>query len=276
MIDNLGRMQFSDMADRVRRTLNAVQASVDPVTGQEVGTPLIQNQLVSNTDILNKLNHYILGFYADVMMDKPELFATEQTIDIGAFQTQYAFPLGMVQFIALFWKDPGIAMNPSPGPTMSPKPTDYLEMICVDDPHDYDDQVARYTAPTWRRLGDNFLLQEIPQQDNLAGILCRGVFLPPPLQNNLATPAPPIQTTYIQAPFARLAQELAILEAAKGLAQEKAEFQPASIEEELAMWRMRFQIAINNAQHPVSVQFTTSRFVQANYAGRRGRWVGSD
>ena len=267
-IDNLGRMQFSDMAGRVRSRLNAYQESVDPTTGELISRT-ITNQLISNVDILNKLNTALVGTYTDIMMRRPEVFATELTIDISQYTTTYAFPLGMIQFIVMMWKPPSVQVVPGPGTNQSPRPTDYIEMVCVDDPHDYEDQRGRYGAPTWRRLGDSFMLNEIPQESNSQGIRVRGVFLPPPIANDLTTPTPPDPTTRVQGMFARLTQELIILEATKNLAQEKMEQEPASLAESLAMWRARVDIAVNNAQVPRSVQFTTGSMVQSTYSGRR-------
>lgn len=269
-MDSIGRFQFSEMARKIRNRLVAIQKTVDPTTGEETSST-IQNQLISNTDILDKLNSTMLGVYTDAMMRRPELFEDDRTIDVGQFVTRYAFPLGMLQFRELMWLRPGVIQT-SP---ITPKPTDYIEMVCVDDEADWNEQTGRYSAPTWRRVGDNFSLNEIPQRPVPAGMIVRGVFLPSPLMDDLATPSPPPLTTFIRGPFPTLVQELIMLEVAKKLSAEKMGQEANSMDEELAMWRVRVDIAINNANVPKSVQFTSSSMIQSTYSGRRkGRWFG--
>lgn len=268
MPDSIGRYQFSEMAKIVRNSLSAIQKTVNTSTGEEL-TSTITNQLISNTDILAAFNRAIVGLYTDIMLAKPDVFVTEVPVSIQAYVINYAFPVGMLDFTAMMWKRQSVPVQPQPGPSYSPHPDDYIEMVQIDNPHDYNEQVGRYSAPTWRRIGQNFQLNCVPTQSNSLGILVRGVFLPPALADDLASPTPPVQTTYLQGPLPTLCQELIMLEAIRKLGLEKLNQEPTNIDADVLMWRSRVDNAIRNMQAPRSVQLTSSRLVQMTYSGRR-------
>lgn len=261
MPDTIGRYAFSEMARLVRDRLLAVRKTVDPITGEETGST-ITNQLISNTDILAKFNSVLTGIYTDAITRKPDLFESDRSVEMEAGLVDYQFPLGMLQFSQMLWLKPG-----APDP---PQPWDFVPMVCVDDAHDFDIQVGQFSVPTWRRIGNNFQLNRLPtSSEEDATVVVRGVFLPLPLLDDLASPKPPPARSVLQGPFPTLVQELMMLEAAKKLASEKMQQWPASLDEELMMWRQRVDIAINNAQQPRSVQITSGYLVQSTYSGRR-------
>ncbi len=267
MPDSLGRYTLSEMENRTRLLLDGYNQTLD-ANGNLIAT-IVVNFLVSNQDIDNQINESLIALYSEAIIGHEDLFAIEVYQDILAGQLQYSFPLNMLQLRWMRWKDPGL--NPPslavPGSAVQnvAHPYDYSPMNEVPDPQDTQMSVGYYRAPTYRRNANTFILNDYPKQDNVQGILMNYIALPAQLPpSTAATPS----LAVIQAPFAILAQEVVIYDAAFKLAATKNKQVSPEIQTGREEWHQRFMSAVENALHSVSVSLTSSRLISSTYSGR--------
>ncbi len=268
MPDSLGRYYLgADMEPRIRRLLNALNLTLD-AAGNEIAS-VVTNFLVSNTDIDNQVNESLVALYAEAILGHEDLFAIEAYMDIQAGIIQYSFPPNMLQLRWMRWKDAGLQPPSLAVPGASSQsvahPYDYTPMNELPDPQDAQMSVGYYRAPTYRRNANSFILNDYPRMDNIQGILMNFIALP--AQLTPSTAAVP-STSVIQAPFALLAQETVIYDAAYKLAATKNKQVSPEVEKGREEWHQRFMSAVENALHSVSVQLTSARLISSTYAGR--------
>jgi hypothetical protein len=268
MPDSLGRYYLgADMEPRVRRLLDALNLTLD-ANGNEIAS-IVTNFLVSNTDIDNQINESLIALYTEAILGHEDLFAIEIYMDIRAGILNYNFPANMLQLRWMRWKDagqqpPSLAVPGASSQSVA-HPYDYTPMNEVSDPQDAQMTVGYYRAPTYRRNANGFVLNDYPRQDNLQGILMNFIALP--TQLTPSTAAQP-STSVIQAPFALLAQETVIYDAAYKLAATKNKQVSPEVEKGREEWHQRFMSAVENALHSVSTQLTSARLISSTYSGR--------
>jgi len=264
MPDNLGRYSLSDMRDRVRRLLASVSIVVNQTTGAETGSPVIQDQSYSNTDLVNQVNESLMSLYGQMIMGKETLFSSRIWVSIvNQNPGPYSFPLNMVQLRWMKWKHPNIAFTPP----ASPRPIEWHPMVQVDDPNDHDSQVGVYKAPTWRWDAGVFYLNHVPQEDNVNGIMMNIVTVP----NELVA-----DTDIISMPqFVRFVQQALIYDVAYTLAFSKQKQVPGDLAKKRDEWHTLLMTLVENAYNTQSVQMVApSRMIRDTYTGR-SRFIGS-
>lgn len=281
MPDSLGRYFVYEMENRVRRILDAYNPTLD-ANGNE--TLLLTNFNVSNQDIDTQLNESMIALYDEAIVAHEDVFVTTFFMDINEGQLQYSFPPGMLQLRFMRWKswslDPMVSFPPNQmPPPNTARPSDYTPMYEVFDPQDLAMSVGYYRGPTWQRIGDGFVLGQFPRQNNKAGIMIQAIFLPP--QMPITTPAmfPPGNQAVVPGPFARVAQEAIIYDAAAKLGDTKDRDVSQTCEQLRTEWHQRFMVTAQNAENKPSVNFTSGRLIGDNYAGRGlstwrdGNWI---
>jgi hypothetical protein len=267
MPDSLGRYTLSEMENRTRLLLDGYNQTLD-ANGNLIAS-IVVNFLVSNQDIDNQINESLIALYAEAIIGHEDLFAIEQYMDIHAGQLQYSFPANMLQLRWMRWKPtglnpPSLAVSGASSQNVA-HPYDYSPMNELPDPQDTQMTVGYYRAPTYRRNANAFILNDYPTQDNVQGILMNFIALPAQLTPSTATTP---SASVIQAPFAILAQEVVIYDAAYKLAATKNKQVSPEIEKGREEWHQRFMSAVENALHSVSVSLISSRLISSTYSGR--------
>lgn len=268
-IDALGRYNLSVMQDRVRRLLDSLQLVVDS-SGNETSAT-VQDQSVSNTDIVNQINESLTGLYSEMIVGKESLFATTIYLSTQAnYPGPYQFPPEMLQLRWMKWKDPGVPFNPVAGQTLSPIPVQWYPMVQVDDPQDWNNQEA-FHSPTWRweSGGDTsqFYLNNMVAQTNANGIQANIVSLPNELVNS---------TDVISIPqFVRIAQQAVIYDATYTLAFSKRKQVTDEISSKRTEWHQRLIVLVENAYNTQSMQMVApARMLRNTYTSRFRRIAG--
>lgn len=257
-VDTLGRYQLSDIQDRVRRLLDAVSFAVDSGTGAESALT-IQDQLISNTEIINQVNESLMGLYMELMEGRDSLFATTVYLSVSANNIgPYNFPPNMLDLRWMKWKSPSITLA-------SVRPEHWIPMAMVSDPNDRDMERGQHAAPTWRWEGDGFVLNEIPQLDNAGGIQLNMTALPGELVNQT-------DTLTVPARFVRVIQQAVIYDVACMLAAAKKRNVAPELSQRQATWHQRALLAVTNAYRPESIQMVSSRMIKTNFSNRKRRW----
>lgn len=281
MPDSLGRYFVYEMENRVRRILDAFNPTLD-ANGNE--TLLLTNFNVSNQDIDTQLNESMIALYDEAIVAHEDAFVTTFFMDINEGQLQYSFPPGMLQLRFMRWKNPRLSPLTTTIPGTTPltnaaRPFDYTPMYEVFDPNDLAMSVGYYRGPTWQRVGDSFVLGDFPRQPNPQGIMIQAIFLPAQLP--ITTPAmfPPGNQAVVLGPFARVAQEAIIYDAAVKLGDTKDRDVSQTAETLRTEWHQRFLVTAQNAENKPSINFTSGRLIGDNYAGRGlstwrdGNWI---
>ena len=261
-VDSLGRYQLSDMRDRVRRLLDALQLVVNTGTGAETSST-IQDQSFSNTDIVNQINESLIALWSEMIIGKETLFASTVFLSIkNSNPGPYAFPANMLQLRWMKWKDPNIPFVQSG--TNPTRPIDWHPMTQVDDPNDYANQKGVFSVPTWRWESGLFYLNEVPRQDNPNGIMLNMVTMPSELVAD---------TDYITTPqFVRILQQAVIYDAAYTIAFSKKRAVPEELAKKREEWHTRLQVMVENAYNVQSQQMIAPRrMVRGSYTGRFNR-----
>jgi hypothetical protein len=263
-LDSLGRYQLVDIQDRVRRLLDALSFQVDPSSGAESDTT-IQDQLISNTDIINQVNESLTGLWTELVLAKPRSFSQFTYISIEANNPgPYGFPPNMLgEPRWLKWKSPGIAFNCA-------KPEDWLPMQMVEDPNDYTSERAFGEIPTWRYDGDGFRLNRYTYEANPQGIQVNFMTLPPELT---------AQTSVIQVPlrYVRIMQQVVIYDAAYTLAFSKKKQVTDELSKKRDEWHLRLNNLAESQPQSGSIQMIApTRMQRSTFSGRMGAIRGSN
>ena len=281
MPDSLGRYYVYEMENRVRRILDAYNPTLD-ANGNE--TLLLTNFNVSNQDIDTQLNESMVALYTEAIVAHEDAFVTTFFMDIIQGQLQYSFPPGMLQLRFMRWKISSLAPLTSTIPGSPPvpqaaRPFDYTPMYEVFDPNDLAMSVGYYRGPTWQRVGESFVLGDFPRQSNAAGVMIQAIFLPQEMPITVPAMFPPGNTAVVLGPFARVAQEAIIYDAAVKLGDTKDRDVSQTAETLRTEWHQRFLVTAQNAENKPSVNFTSGRLIGDNYAGRGlstwrdGNWI---
>lgn len=281
MADSLGRYFVYEMERRVRRILDSFNPVLDANGNESPAPPAISNFNVSNQAIDEKLNTALIAIYTEGIAGHEDLFTVTIFQDVIQDQISYAFPLNMLQLRWMRYKhnwNLAPLNTQMPGQLPSPsaaRPRDYLPMYESKDPDDLGMATGYYKGPTWYRDGGNFILNSLPKQTNLGAIMMNIVALPAKFP--ITTPAMFSSglgnTAVIQAPFALLAQESIIYDAALMLGAELNKGVAESVAQMRQEWHERFMQAIVSAHTYPSVNITSGRLVGDNYAGRPiGLW----
>src|SRR5579864_528729 len=258
-VDNLGRYALSDIRDRVRRLLDSLQAVVAN-DGSETSFT-IQDQSVSNVDIVNQVNESLTGLYSEMIVGKESLFASTIYLGVSANNPgPYGFPPEMLQLRWMKWKDPGILFNPS---IPTPQPIEWYPMTQIDDHADWKNQ-DKFRVPTWRWEAGQYYLNEVPQRDNPNGIQANIVTLPKELVKD---------SDVISIPqFVRVAQQAVIYDVAYTLAFSKRKQVPDELAKKRDEWHQRLIVLVENAYNSQSIQMIApTRMVRDTYSGRARR-----
>lgn len=262
-VDSQGRYALSDIRDRVRRLLDAVTFSVDSTTGAESALT-IQDQSVSNTEIVNQVNESLMGLYVEMLEGRDSLFAQTAYLDIVANNIgPYNFPVAMFNLRWMKWKPESITLA-------NVRPEDWYPMAMVSDPNDTDIQQA-YKSPTWRWEGDGFVLNKLPTLANASGIQINYTTLPGELVKDA-------DTLTVPARFVRVVQQAVIYDCAVVLSAAKKRLVSPELSQKRVRWHDQVIQTVTNAYRAESVQMIApQRMVRTSFSGRlvrsgRGWW----
>jgi hypothetical protein len=263
-LDSLGRYQLVDIRDRVRRLLDAYSMSVDPVTGAETNLT-IQDQLISNTDIVNQVNESLTGLYTELVLAKPRSFSSIVYISTTANNPgPYSFPANMLgEPRWLRWKSPSLDFNLA-------QPQNWTPMELIEDPNDYSIERAFGGTPTWRYDGDGFRLNEWVPEDNPNGIMVNFMTLPPELVVDTAVIPLPLR-------YVRIMQQAVIYDAAYTLAFSKKKQVTDELGTKRNEWHTRLNALAESQPQSGSIQtIAPTRMVRSTFSGRPGRLSGRE
>ena len=241
-MDAYGRKSLSELRTDVRRNLNAVQALVfDATTGKEgAGTAFVYDELFPEPHVDMYLNEALTARYLDLVINAETEFADETTIDVTEDIVEYTLPDEMAILRGLWWKDPNTAASLVP-------PADRLYMHMKDEGDDPIDAVYN-GAPTYRRQMHHIVLNTTPTEDNLTGILVRYIKWINPLTAD---------TQVIESSFARVLQEVVILDATIAAGERRAKMDMSTLLATLQKWEVRLAALARSSTTPAFMNLTT-------------------
>jgi len=253
-VDSQGRYQLVDIRDRVRRLLDAVKFAVDTTSGIESALT-IQDQSVSNTEIINQVNESLMGLYVEMLEGRDSLFAQTTYLSVSANNIgPYNFPPSMFNLRWMKWKPESILLA-------NVKPEDWYPMAMVSDPNDTDIQQA-FKSPTWRWEGDTFVLNKMPTISNPDGIQINYTALPNELVKDADTLTAPAR-------FVRVVQQAVIYDCVVILAAAKKRLVSPEIATKRNQWHERAVQTVTNAYRAESVQMIApQRMIRTSFSGR--------
>ena len=259
MPDEFNRYSLAELRAYVLRNLASLRVqTVDPITGQESGlTYLGLNAQFSAQDLNMRINSSLTKTSLLLNAENETLFAKEVYYDADPGSVQYPFPPDMCQLRGLWWKDPGIR-----APAHA---HDYHIMSYQDDieaPYGFSGQVGR---PTWRRVGNFFVLSHDPKHFyngiNVQGIQVRYIHWNRFLVED---------TDYISLPNAQVVQECVAWDATMDCITTQDEMVDASgIAKNLAYWNQQLEIVARNSYRPPNIRLVGPSYHYNTFSGRR-------
>lgn len=253
-MDSLGRYTLSEMQARIRRELGDAQLTVNTSTGAESASAVYPSQLYSNTDLTEALNYSMMNAFLEMCVDHEDIFAQTTYITISANRAIYALPFNMIK---LRW----LKIKPSSYSLSQIRPDQWQPMVYWDE--DLSSGVQNEFAgsdKTYRREGDNIVLNWIPNENNSNGIMVNSVNLPPELVNS---------TDVVQSQFARPLQNFMIYDAAAHIGDTRESQVPPELKEQRERAHTLLMANVDNALQPPTVQLYSGRLVKTTYSGRR-------
>jgi len=252
-MDSLGRYTLTEMEQRVRRELGDATLTVNTSTGVESASPVYPSQLYSNTDIDEALNYSMVNAFLEMCVDHEDIFAQTTYISVSANQMVYALPVNMIK---LRW----LKIKPASYALSSIRPDQWQPLVYYDEnlSNGVQDEFAGAES-TYRREGNNIVLNWIPQQSNSSGIMINSVNLPPELVN---------PSDVVQSQFARPLQNFMVYDAAVHLGDTREAQVPPELKEQRQRAHDLLMMNVDNALQPVSVQLYSGRLVKRTYSGR--------
>jgi len=226
----------------VRRNVNALKADiVDPATGVESpGVSL--DPLVTNRDLDFWLNSALTNRCVQIFYNAEKALSDEDTIDVYATLTEYELPgeAGIVR--SLWWKDPTVPY------TINPQ-TERRKMDFYEGDENFPDVSGRFGVPSYRRVLNFIQLNEVPQEDNPQGILVKYIkWINPLVQDE----------TVIETEFARILQELIVLDAAISAASRHRYLDTSELRKDQTAVEMSLVTLCRISASPTSVRFITN------------------
>ncbi len=251
MPDNLGRYFLSEMQDRVRRELGDAQLSVG-TDGVEIAPAIYTTQLYSNTDLTEALNYSMVAQFQEMWTDREDIFAQTTYITIIANHIgPYALPFNMLK---LRW----LKMKPPSQGVLSIRPDQWRPLTYYDE--DLTGGIQnQFGGATYRREGNNILLNFLPSSNNIQGILVNSVSMPRDLTN---------ADDVVQSEFARPLQNFMIFDAAVHLADTRENQVSPHLQEQLERAHNALMATVDNALQPTQVQLYSTRLVKNTFTGR--------
>jgi hypothetical protein len=237
MPDSIGRYTLAEMRVATREWLGEINHEVDSLGAAVLGSAHVGATFPDH--VINiALNQALTARYIDAVLNDVTVFADEERIDIVEGQTEYAFPDDYAFLRGLYWKDPGLDLEYAP-------PSERMQMYMSDELGP-DLQLEWCGAPTFRLNLNYFVLNEAPRQDNPGGVLCRYVKWCLYLA---------VDDQVVETQWARLLQELMILDAVDSLSSIRVGVTFAKIQGERLRWETRLGLAIRNTYTPANIQF---------------------
>jgi len=253
MPDQLGRYYLQEMQDRVRRELGDDQLTVNTTTNVESSAPVYPTQLYSRTDLNQALNYSMVTQFQEMWTDHEDLFASTFYISIkSGWPGPYALPFNLLKLRWLKMKPPSLSLS-------AMRPNQWQPMSYYDE--DLSQGIQwQFGGTTYRREGDNIILNFIPGQSNGNGIMVNCVVMPPELVN---------QNDVVDAQFARPLQNFMILDAAVHIADTRQNEVSPHLLEQRERAHIALMATVDNAlQPPGGVQLYSTRLVKRTYSGR--------
>ncbi len=238
MPDDIGRLTFKEMREAVWRSLAALYpTSTDPTTGEEAADPRV-DPLFSKNDLDRWINEAVTMRFLSLVENSDKVFADEEFIDVEIDVVEYALPVDMAFLRGLYWKDPAYSISQMPF-------NERQQMWQIDEGTPGLAVEMSNGVPTYRRQLDNFVLNEAQKTVNPGGICVRYV----KWINHLVQDEAILETSY-----ARVLQELIIIDAAISAASRKAFLDTSALKEDQTRWENHLAIAARMHDCPPSMQ----------------------
>lgn len=248
MPDDIGRMNFGEMREAVWRALAALYpSSVDPTTGEEAADPRV-DPLFTKNDLDRWINEAVTMRFLDLIENADKILLDEEFIDVEVDIVEYALPTDMAFLRGLYWKDPSVPISQMPF-------NERQLMFQTDEGTPGDNLEFSNGVPTYRRQLDNFVLNQAQKTQNLGGICIRYV----KWANHLIQDDQILETVY-----AKIIQELVIIDAAIKAASRKAFLDTTALKEDRTEWENRLAIAARMSDCPPFMQMVVHHPVRVD------------
>lgn len=246
-MDIIGRLTFAEIREGAWRAVQAIYpTSVNANTGEEAINPVI-DRLYSKQNMDRIINESLTGRYLDLVGDSDHIFSDMELVDIKKDVTEYALPDDMAILRGLFWKDPHVSLLVMPHNERGLMPLiEGTEDIFTD-------------TPSYRRQLNNFVLNDPPKQDNDGGVLVQYTKWIMPLT---------LEDQVIETQFARVLQEIVILEAAALALGRYAHLDATELRASIVPWEKRLAILARNSTSPPFIYMRTDQHPLSGRAAR--------
>jgi len=227
-IDEIGRLSLAQMRTAVWENLAAIYpASVDSDSGEQSASYRI-DPLYTKALIDRLLNEALTARMLDLVNNNELAFADEEVIDVKKDIVEYQLPTDCAFVRGMWWKNSDVTIMQVPR-------SERLFMYQVEE----GDSSAFVSSimtlgPSYRFIVGGFILNESPTVDNPGGILIEYIKWSQPLVNDEDT---------IETQYARLLQELIILDAAIAAASRRGDLDTQQLRLDQQKWEARLQIA---------------------------------
>lgn len=251
MPNDEGLYTLEEMRERVRRNIDGLRSSITEVAVPDLVAPLVPGDeqgaididpMYSNQDLNYFLNTALTNRCVSIFVEDPNALADTETVDILANVPEYSLPADMGQIRSLWWKDPKTPYTINP-------PTRRTFMIPSDE---VKGPVAERSlangVPSYRRQLNQFVLQPPPKVDNPQGVEVRYT----KWLNYMAQDNDTVETQ-----FARIIQEVIILDAAISAVSRKSFMDPSALAADLAKAEGALTLALRNSNNPPFMQLST-------------------
>lgn len=254
MPNDEGLYTLEEIRERVRRNIDGLRSSITQVPVADPVQPLVPGDetggididpMYSNQDLNYFVNTALTNKCVSIFVEDPNALADSETVDILANVAEYSLPTDMGQIRSLWWKDPSTPYTIQP-PTKR-------EFMLPSDEENGALRSMRNGVPTYRRQLNQFVLFPCPTKDNPQGVEVRYT----KWLNYLAQDGDVIETQ-----FARIIQEIVILDAAISAVSRKSFMDPSALAADLAKAEGSLTLALRNSNNPPFMQLSVQHPVR--------------
>jgi hypothetical protein len=238
-IDDFGRFTLYGLRARVRRKLHGIRTTLDASGNESAITQL--DPLLSNEDLNVVINTAIVKRCIDLGINDDSILADEVLVDIKTNVVEYELPEDLLFVRGLYYKDPTTTYTTVP-------PNDRVAMVLVDDYENV--RKDSMDVPTYKLRLNMLVLNWVPEEDNLGGILVDYVKWLNPLLSDDAV---------LETQLARVLQEVIIYDAAIDLMVSKLHLDSTELRASLQAMEERLLYAIRGVFTPKSVQLRPAK-----------------
>ena len=262
-MDQYGRLTRLEMREAVRRRIDTIRATIAPVQppptapvipGDE--TAILQlDPLVSNQDINLMLNTAVIKRSVDVNVLDNTIMADEAIIDVSTGVVEYPLPEDLMFLRGVYWKPPELSIvDPIPPPGR-------IFLYEQDSDNDISFPLIQGNGiPQYRRRLNNIVLNQVPQEDNPAGLL---------IDYTKAFLALATDDQYLETPLAQIIQEVVILDVVIEITTERMKLDGTEVRTSLAQLEEKLTLAVTNYHAPKTIRMMSPVTVVRPPFGRR-------